>query len=138
MVVVALYLVGLCCVITGIVYILGAGLVTAAKGLEASVGRLMQVGLSWLFAGSACNLPGVMDAWTNPNEKVFIQIIVGYAAFVLPLAFALFLAGAVQRNRDPQRITVVWFLASLIAWLSVGWAQTAQMFGLLVVALLFR
>ena len=72
MVVVALYLVGLCCVITGIVYIFGAGLVTPAKGVDASVDRPMQVGLPWLFAGSACNLPGVIDAWTNPNEKVLI------------------------------------------------------------------
>jgi uncharacterized membrane protein YhaH (DUF805 family) len=138
MIVLALYLIGLGCVITGAVYMLGAGLVMVAKGVDASVGRLMQVGMSWLFAGSACNLPGVIDAWTNPNEKLLIQIFVGYAAFVVPLAFAFFLAGAVRRNRDGQRRPVVWLLASFMTWLSVGWAQTAQMFGLWAIAVFFR
>jgi hypothetical protein len=133
-----LFLVGLACVVTGLTCVLGAAWAGWAEGaLERAVQRV-QIGLLWLFAGSLCNLPGVMDAWTNPNEKTAIQVVVGYAAFVLPVALGLFVVGLVQRRRGQPSTAVAWFMASFVGWVSVGWAQTAQLFGLVVVSIYFQ
>lgn len=138
MVVVALYLIGLICTVIGFVYVIGAVLVMIANGFDDWVSCVLQVGLSWLFAASACNLPGVIGNWAVRSEQSFIQIVVGYAALVLPVALALFIVGAVQRRGNRHGKATAWLLASLLAWLTVGWAQIAQMFLFLVFALIYR
>ena len=130
--------IGLACVPVGLIHLLHAswyGIV------ERNVNRLMQhlqTGLLWLFTASLCHLPWLVGQWTNPNEKDFIEQVALYTVFILPVAVILFGTGWLQRYRGHSRAATILFCASLVTWLTVGWAQTVQLFGLVAITLFWQ
>jgi hypothetical protein len=130
--------VGLVCVLIGFVFVLGAVEAGLSRGGAGMVARRLQVGLACLIASSACNVLFVIDAWTNRNDKVLISTVVGYAAFAVPVAVGLFSIGTFLRLHGQAHSAIQWFTAAVVAWASVGWAQTTQMYLLILFAIYFR
>jgi hypothetical protein len=133
-----LFAVGLVCVVLGLLFVSRAGWARLQGGAPEVVLQRLITGLTLVLMGSLCHLPGVLDAWTNPNEKNFGQVVIGYAAFVLPVSLALFIASLwlLQQGRTSSATAAA--LASFVTWVTVGWAQTLQLFSLVVVAFFWR
>jgi hypothetical protein len=131
-------LLGLGCIITGLIYIVGAIWAGVFEGGGPRVTQRLERGLIWLFAGSLLGILDVIGAWTNPNEKIHIaRVVIGYAAFTVPLAAALFVGGlALRRSRVGTAMTL--YATSFIVWSSTAWAQVFMLWSWIAFALFYR
>jgi hypothetical protein len=131
-------LLGLGCIITGLIYIVGAIWAGVFESGGPRVTQRLERGLIFLFVGSLLDVYDVIGAWTVRNEKVyFAQVVIGYAAFTVPLAFALFVGGlAVRRSRVGWAIAL--YATSFIVWASTAWAQVFMLWSWIGFALFFR
>ncbi|NJK44656.1 MAG: hypothetical protein HC933_10540 [Pleurocapsa sp. SU_196_0] len=136
--IVFLFAVGLLCVILGLLVVAQAGWMRLFGDIPEHVLQRLLTGLKLVLTGSLCHLPGVIDAWTNPNEKNFGQVVIGYAAFVLPVSLALFVTSVWLRQQGRILSATTAALASFVTWVTVGWAQTLQLGALVIVALVWQ